>query len=280
MSTIGGASWPSSDLLTSLFAGSSNPSPASSAPRRPPTDRPDSSDRHRDPATRVDLSDKVKAILARASTDQDVADRLKAFVASSRSGATADTSAKDATSPTGQDSKTSPQTDVNAAFAQLSGDIPASDGSQDGQPLQVGQNFATGLKADGYTISAIARASDGSYQIEIVGPEGKSFLDRRFGSSDEFSTFGGIAPGVSAQTYQRGNTDYITFSQSEAAAMNVTASSDAGSVSVTSLGAKTDSVTFTIDFNTGAISMAQSESISVSTAVQIGQPGSSFSTFA
>ena len=42
------------------------------------------SNNERDPATRVDLSDKVKDILARASNDQDVADRLKAFVESHR----------------------------------------------------------------------------------------------------------------------------------------------------------------------------------------------------
>src|SRR5579871_4815990 len=246
----------------------------------------------RNVATRVDLSDKVKAILARASTDQNVADRLKAFVESHRSGARDtsaqgdDASAQGTTSTSGHDSssqgsKTSTQTDVTVAFAQLSGNTQASDDAQDDQTLQVGKNFATGLKADGYTISAMGRASDGSYQVEIVGPGGKSFLDCRFGENDEFATFGGEVPGASAQFDKRGNTEYITFSQNEAAATSVTASSSgAGAVSATSLGTKSDSVTFAVDFNTGAISVAESESISVSTAVRIAQPTSSFSTIA
>jgi hypothetical protein len=262
MSAIGTATSYASDTASSLLASSSgtDAQPSSAAPAAADPD----SGNDRDVTARVQLSDKVKAILARAGTDQDVADRLKAFVESHRSRA-AGKSAQGAPSPSGQDSeassKTDAETDVSVAFAQLSGGTQASD--DDDQPLRVGQNFATGLKVDGYTISAIARASDGSYQIEIVGPEGKSFLDRRFGSSAEFSTFGGISPGVSAQTYQRGNTDYITFSQSEAAATSVTAASDAGLVSATSLGTHTESVTFAVDFNTGAISVTESEATSV-----------------
>src|SRR5215813_492138 len=38
----------------------------------------------RGPATTIFLSDKVKSILARATADQDVADRLKAFVEAQR----------------------------------------------------------------------------------------------------------------------------------------------------------------------------------------------------
>jgi hypothetical protein len=51
-------------------------------------------------------------------------------------------------------------------------------------------------------------------------------------------------------------------------------------VSAVSSGTRTDSVTFAIDFQTGSISMMQSESLSVSTAVQISQPGSNFSAVA
>jgi hypothetical protein len=173
---------------------------------------------------------------------------------------------------------------VNKGFAQLSGASWGDDGSQgdsqDDAPVEVETNFATGLKADGYTISAIGRARDGSFQIQIVGPDGNSFLDRRFGTTGEFSTFGGIGPGEAAQSYQRGNKEYITFSDSEAAATNITASSDAGFVSATSAATHTASVTFVVDFSTGAISLAKSESTSVSTTVQIGTAGSAFSALA
>ena len=268
MSTIGAATSYTGDI--SAFLGSSADASSATGPTPPASDGTAGSGR--DPATRVELSDKVKAILARASTDQDVADRLKAFVESHRSDGS-DGSTQD-TSSSGQ----SAEADVNQGFEQLSAGTPADSGS-DG-PVQVAKNFATGLTADGYTISAVARASDGSYQVQIVGPDGQGFLDRRFGTTGEFSSFGGIGPGVVAQSYQRGNKEYITFSESAAAAVNVTASSDAGTVSATSTGTHTASTTFVVDFGTGVISMLQSESTSVSTTAEISEPGSGFSTVA
>jgi hypothetical protein len=263
MSAIGAANPFGSDISSLLFANSPDPSQGA-APGIPDI----GSGNGHNPATRVDLSDKVKHILARASSDQDVADRLRAFV----------------NSHFNDGSSSSRSYDVNKGFAQLSGASWGDDGSQgdsqDDAPVEVEQNFATGLKADGYTISAIGRARDGSFQIQIVGPDGNSFLDRRFGTSGEFSTFGGIGPGEAAQSYQRGNKEYITFSESEAAATNITASSDAGFVSATSAATHTASVTFVVDFSTGAISLAKSESTSVSTTVQIGTPGSTFSAVA
>jgi hypothetical protein len=269
MSTIGTVASYASDISTLLLSASADTQPPATASVSG-TDA--GSDPTRNPATHVDLSDKIKDILARASTDQDVANRLQAFVESRRSGNT-NGSGQDTSSPS-QSSTTS----VDQAFQQLSGGTPADDGS-DG-PVQVGQNFASGQKADGYSISAVGRASDGSYQVEIIGPDGTGFLDRRFGTSGEFSTFSNLGAGTTAQEYQQGNTEYITFSRNVADAASVSASSAAGTVSATSAGTRTDSVTFAVDFQTGAISMAQSESFSVSTAVQVSQPGSIFSTVA
>jgi hypothetical protein len=275
MAAIGAATSNASDLSTLLQAGSADPeAPTStSAPAAP--DTADGS-APRDPATRVDLSDKVKDILARASTDKDVADRLKAFVESHRNGDKQDSS--DSTTTATSSSTQSRTTEVSIGFEQLSGGTPADDES-DG-PVQVQKNFATGLKADGYTISAIGRASDGSFQVEIMGPDGKSFLDRRFGTTGEFSSFSGITAGGAAQSYQRGNKEYITFAQSDSASVSVAASSDAGSIAATSTGTHTKSTTFVVDFSTGAISMLESESLSVSTTAQASQPGSSFSALA
>jgi hypothetical protein len=261
----------SSLLLASSTASSAGDASTPATPATPATADP-AAGTARDPATRVDLSDKIKDILARASTDQDVADRLKAFVESRR--ANASDGSGQAPSSSGQDTTTN----VNKAFEQLSGGTPADDDSD--APVQVAKNFATGLKADGYTISAIGRASDGSFQVQIVGPNGQGFLDRRFGTTGEFSTASGGSAGVSVQSYQRDNKEYITFSDSEAAAINATASSDAGTVSATSVGTHSASTTFVVDFATGAISMAQAEQTSVSTNVQIGTPGSIVSTLA
>jgi glucan biosynthesis protein len=107
-----------------------------------------------------------------------------------------------------------------------------------------------------------------------------SFLDRRLGTSNEPSAFNNLGPGTTAQENQSDNKEYITFSQSEAAATSVTASSDASTVSATSAATKTGSVTFVVDFSTGAISMAQTEQTSVATQVQISSPRSTFSTLA
>jgi hypothetical protein len=117
----------------------------------------------RGPATHLDLSDRVKRLLARASNDQGVADQLAAFVDQRRStGAVAPTqSAVPSSSP-------DISTQVSHAFERLSGGAQISQGNQSVQPTQ---NFATSLQAGGYTISAVGRASDGSYQIEIEGPD-------------------------------------------------------------------------------------------------------------
>lgn len=277
MNAIDAANSYASDLASLLFSGPSDSPPAASsngpdAGSGAGSDPAPASDNS--PATRVDLSDKVKDILARASSDQVVADRFQAFVEQHRSNGT------DAPSHDGRSRSHHHHFDVNKGFAQLSGASSGDDGSDDNAPVQVEQNFATGLKADGYTISAVGRARDGSFQIQIVGPDGNSFFDRRFGTSGEFSTFGGIGPGEAAQSYQRGNKEYITFSDSEAAATSVTASSDAGYVSATSAATHTASVTFVVDFSNGSISMAKSEQTAVSTTVQIGTPGSKLSALA
>ena len=85
---------------------------------------------------------------------------------------------------------------------------------------------------------------------------------------------------VSVQSYQSDNKEYITFSNSEIAATNVTASSNGGTVSTSSVGTQTGSLTFVVDFATGAISMEQAVSTSVATSVQIGSNQSALSTLA
>ena len=134
-STIGTVASYASDI-SALLSGSADAQPPATASSASASGADASSDPTRNSATRVDLSDKIKDILARASTDQDIANRLQAFVESRRSGNT-DGSAQD-TSSSSQSSTTS----VDQAFQQLSGGTPADDGS-DG-PVQVGQNFAVG----------------------------------------------------------------------------------------------------------------------------------------
>lgn len=212
MSAVGTANSYASDI-PSLLIGSSSGQPQES---RGSLANVASSD-DRGPATLVDLSDRVKQLLARAISDREAANRLKAFrEQGGLKGANA--SAQDASPSLNQDAAS----DVTQAFEQLSGGT-------------------------------------------LTG---------------EFSTAVGSGDSVSVQSYQRDNEEYITFSNSEVAATNVTASSSAGTVSTTSVGTQTGSLTFVVDLATGAISIEQTEAISVATSVQIGSNQSAFSTLA
>jgi hypothetical protein len=214
MSIIGTAASHGGDIFNSLFGNSPDADPWKPTLRVPSLAIPGNS-----PATRVDLSDKVKDILARASSDQDVCERLRAFVESHRAH-------DDGWS---YDHDHGFKVDVNRAFEQLAGRGAASDGSEADAPDQLTKNPA----------------------------------------SETDTAFSSLSIGAAVQAYQRDNKEYITFSESEAAATSVTSSSDAGSISATSAAAHTASVTFVVDFETGGLSILRSDSTSVSTAVQI-----------
>lgn len=228
---------------------------------------PGSSSDDRGPATNVQLSDKVKAILAQATSDATVAQRLQSFVDSQRSNG----------EPDGSSSSSTSTINVDEAFQQLSGST--ADETDIQQPVQVVKSFATGLKADGYTISAMASDNDGSSRIIIFGTNGFNFLDEQFGSQDEATT-GQAVPGQSYSEVQSGNVEYITINQQSAAATGVQASSSAGTTSATSTASQSSSVTIAVDFNTGQVSLTQAEAASLSTTAQISQQTPSFSTMA
>jgi hypothetical protein len=128
--------------------------------------------------------------------------------------------------------------------------------------------------------SAAAPDTSPSSEQDDASDVTQAFEQLSGGTSGEFSTAVGSGDGISVQSYQSDNKEYITFSDSEVAATNVTASSNAGVISTTSVGTHTGSVTFVVDFATGAISTEQAESTSVATSVQIGSNQSTFSTLA
>jgi hypothetical protein len=219
-------------------------------------------------ATNVQLSDNVKAILAQAETYQSVAEKLQAFI-----------QAKHAGSGESPQPAAGSKTDVDTAFEELSGGTAASD-SQTLEPVQVVRSFDTGLKADGYTISAMASDRDGSSQIQIIGPNGFSFLDEHFGRSDEFVGGSSAGPGYSESEYQVGNVEYVTIAGAASVSTSTTASSASGSASTSSSAAQASTTTIAIDFNSGQISVAQAAAAQAATAAQISQPTPSFSTVA
>jgi hypothetical protein len=217
-------------------------------------------------ATNVQLSDQVKATLAQAESNKSVAQKLQTLVEAGRAGGSENPK-------TSAGSKST--TDVDQEFQALSGGTDAGS-AQTPAPVQVVRSFDSGLKSDGYTISAIASDQSGSSRIQIVGPNGFSFLDEHFGWSDEFVT--GSGSGYS--DYQAGNVEYISTAGGAAASSSTTTSSSAGSTSSSSSAAQASTTTIAINFTTGQISVAQAAAAQATTTAQVRQPTPSFSTVA
>src|SRR5262249_7736215 len=118
MSTIA----PAANAVASLLANDAADAAAPQADSGSTSETGNSAGGDRGPATDVVLSDKVKSILAQAATDQDVADRLKAFVEAHRIDGPDDTSkASDGSNAKGND--------VNEAFRRLTAGSQADDNS-------------------------------------------------------------------------------------------------------------------------------------------------------
>ena len=212
----------------------------------------------RGPATDVVLSDKVKSILAKATTDQSVAEHLKAFVESHRTGGAHDAP------------KRGPKTDdVNAAFQRLTAGKQTDNGSDDLAPVEAAHDFSNSVNFEGFTLSVAARAGDGSFRTEMVGPNGVSFFDFRFGHSGEVTGFSGLKPGMGASSYQTGNVEYITLTENDAAALSTTVSADAGTISTNAVASHSSQITFAIDFTTGAIQATKADAWTSSANAQI-----------
>jgi hypothetical protein len=271
MSTVGSASLAGSNLAGLLAANT----PSSSSTDQASSDATNTATSDsRGPATDVNLSDKVKAVLAEAKTNQSVAERLQAYVQSRRAdngdGAQADAGSK---------------TDIDKAFQQLTGgDAQAADGtqtpSQVPSPVEPAINFSDQAQIGGFSVTVTADAKTGAFTTVINGPGGLSFSDQRFGRSDEVSGFQGLGPDQTASEYQAGNVEYITFTQDDAAAVSVAASSGSESVAASAAAAHSYTATFAIDFITGSIQATQSDITTASVTARVSQGNSSLSVVA
>ena len=279
MSAIGTVSATGSNLAGLLPA---NTQPSSSTDSASSDASNTATGEGRGPATDVQLSDKVKAILAEAKTDQSVAERLQAFVQSRRAdkgeGAQADAGSK---------------TDIDKAFQQLTGGntqvvdgtqtpspVPSPAPSPAPSPVQPAINFADQAQIAGFSVAVTADAKTGAFTTIINGPDGLSFSDQRFGRGDEVSGSQGVGPGTAVGSYQAGNVEYVTFTQSEAASVSFSTSSDAETVAASAAAAHSYTATFAIDFTTGSIQVTQSDISTASVTAQISQGNSSLSIVA
>src|SRR5262245_35025106 len=169
-------------------------------------------------ATQVELSDAVKTILAKASSDMAAAGGLQAFVESRRGNANANPYSA---------SGGGARKDVNTTFQQLTGGSNgATTDSTDGlAPVEPARSFSSQLQFGGVSVSVSANARDGSFSTEVNGPNGLHMFDKRFGESAGVGGFSGLKPGMTAGESQRGNVEYITFAESDAAAVSASTSS-------------------------------------------------------
>ena len=211
-----------------------------------------------DPVDSVDISDHAKATLARAKADQVAANTLTAQLAAAR-----DPDGKD---PAPQKSSD----DITTSFDRLAG-ISAADDTAPSGVTTPDVNFSGGFRAGGYTIAAKGSASTWSSEIDIIGPNGFSFMDKVFGAgvgmgTGEFAG-GSSGSGMSATVQKEGNQEYITVSQASAATSAVATGNSVQSAA----SSQASSTTFVVDFSTGQISMIQADTSSAaasSTAVR------------
>jgi hypothetical protein len=262
---------PSGNSIAALLADMVS-TPTGAAPAQPSPSKAATSDHGA--ATKVQLSDQVKAILFKAESDQAAADRLQAFVTSRHGGATGSSTAT--TSGVAK-------MDITRTFEKLSASSTATTDTEAAVSFGPTHNFLTQAQFGGFSASVHANAQDGSYSIDIDGPGGVEFFDKRFGQSAEVAGFGygGRVPesihGVG--DWKIGNVAYISFAESDAAAASASISTDTGATSASAVSAHASTITFAIDFSTGSIQMTRSDAYATVSA-QINSSSSSVSVVA
>jgi hypothetical protein len=267
MSTIAATNSSATDNLFALLRSNSaapgtTPSPSSTAGTTSASSTTSSAGGG--PATFVDLSDNTKAVLARAKSDQVVADQLRAFVVAHRVGGRGSAGGTDNAPASG------------TTGASSLGDFTTQDGSVYGvivTPTEPGSavatvvptvdpkvSFSNQLQAGGFTVLATGDASTGTYSMQIDGPNGFHWSDQKLDPGAALGSVSGVAAtdglnGLIVSGAGPGNIETITFSENGATAVSATASSDAGTLSVSAATAQALSATVSIDFSTGTIQL-------------------------
>jgi hypothetical protein len=253
MSAITAANSPDNQAIASFLRSNA---PASAAPASTDQAKADTpADSGDEAATVVDLSDHAKTILAKAQTDQVAADSLEAFIAARRSGKSDGPSGKSDADTSSKNSASK----VVETYQRLTAATVVTVDPQALAPVDPKISFHNSLQIDGFSISVSADASTGAFKTAVYGPQGMYADDQRFGRNGEVA--GGSVPKgfgmMSAQTAD--NKEYITFYSTDFSAESMSASSDAGTLSASSVSVHSWSRTFAIDFNTGAISTTEND---------------------
>jgi hypothetical protein len=241
------------------------------------------------PATVVTLSDQAKAAVAKAQSDQAVADRLQAYVEAHRVDATKTTatgslqSILDTNTQPADPQPTTGGSKVEAIVAQIT-TLASANQPQPFQTFTPTKSLSNSVTFNGYTLTLDTNASTQYYGIELSG-NGVQAFNKHFGPSDGAGGSSGSPPGVGISIGMANSNneaeDAITITQNLATATSASTSSSSGSsISTSSVNAQSSSITFLVNYATGQISVAQSAASVSAQSTSVGSPGSTLSTFA
>lgn len=197
------------------------------------------------PEDRVQLSDHAKAMYARAQSEQVAADKLNALL-------------QQLTDPDASDVSTASSFTVGVSVGRAESDVFAPKVS-----------FASRLSIGGFSVFATGNADTWSSNIRIEGPNGLSISDTVFGGgrgapTAESGGVSGLPPGTSFSSQKIGNKQYFTISSASAAAVTAVG----GGTVQSAVAAEQISTTIVVDFDTGDISINQSDLSTVATLEQ------------
>jgi hypothetical protein len=196
------------------------------------------------PEDRIQVSDRAKALLARAKMEQAAADKLSALL----------------------DRLIDPTTEDASPASSLTVSVSESSAASQAEIFAPKVSFASRLSIGGFSISATGNADTWSSDIRIEGPNGLTITDTVFGGGKgaptaESGGVSGLPPGTTYASQKIGNKQYFTISSTSAAAATVVGGGAVGSA----IAAEATSTTIVIDFDTGGISLTQSELSTVAT---------------
>jgi hypothetical protein len=133
-------------------------------------------------------------------------------------------------------------------------------------------SFSNQAQAGGFTVSTSGDASNGTYSIEIDGPDGFQWSEQQSDPTQLAIPNASLPPGPGGLITSGagpGNIETITLSENSAMAESVTASSGSGSISMSTASAQTLSETVSINFSTGAIVLRGSAASMQSTQLNV-----------
>jgi hypothetical protein len=280
-------------------------SSGSSTPPAPATTSTDSASSSTAPpgagsgaAVFVTLSDQAKtAVATKVQSDQDAADRLQNYVDEQRANSAgaktgAPVSLQSILEINAQATDTPPassQPTTGSKVEAIVAEIKTLADANEPAPFQTftptRSILSSSATADGYTLTLNTNAGTQFYGVEVTG-NGAQFSDDHFGP-DHGGSYNNapLPPGVEIAD-QNGldnneAEDAIMITQNVATASSAsTSSSSKGTNSTSSVNAESLSITFQVNYATGAISVQKSaESVSAQSA-SVGAPGSTLSTLA